>query len=115
MVDNFNKLCQMICHDEPNYPDYLSPEAFSLVKGLLEKDPRKRMTIQEAKKHAFFRDLDWEDVHRRKLTPPIVPEMKTADSTDNFEAAFTCKSPSPVLSSKRKDPQTISPDLFKDF
>ena len=41
-----------------------------MVKGLLEKDPKKRLGakdgIQEIKSHAFFSDLCWDDVYKMK-------------------------------------------------
>ena len=115
---DYSLLFQQICNGEPEYPDYLSPDAVSLLKKLLAKDPRDRLTVREAKEHAFFQTIDWNDVMQRKLQPPIVTNVKEAENTDNFDGEFTCRSPLPVLTPsskrlKRMSHQSIDP--FKDF
>ena len=55
------QLFSNIAYQEPLYPNYLSPDAVNLLKGLLEKDPDKRMGVnndwQEIKNHVFFEGL----------------------------------------------------------
>ena len=34
---------------------------------------------------SFFSNLDWEDVYNKNLKPPIVPNIKSAEDTSNFE------------------------------
>lgn len=41
-----------------------------LIK-LLQKDPEKRITINELKKHPFFDGVVWEDIPTRKNAPPL--------------------------------------------
>lgn len=41
-----------------------------LIK-LLEKDPKKRITIDDLKDHAFFEGVDWEKVRNRENDPPL--------------------------------------------
>ena len=43
-----------------------------LLKKLLEKRPGDRITIQEIKQHAFFRDIDWDALLRKELDPPCL-------------------------------------------
>lgn len=53
------------------------------IKGLLEKDPEKRLGangIEEIMNHEYFAGLDWEELKLRKLTPPYNPRVK--DQTD---------------------------------
>lgn len=45
---NFVLLAEKIKNDEPAYPSYLSKEITNLIRGLLEKDPSKRLTCQQA-------------------------------------------------------------------
>jgi len=68
-----------VCEDEPVYDrDVFSPEATSLIKGLLRKDPKKRLGcgpagVQEIKDHPFFADIDWGLLEIGYLDPPFVP------------------------------------------
>ena len=51
--------------------DGVSPELDSLLRGLLEVDPNKRLTIQGIKSHPFFLGVDWNDPS--SIKPPYVP------------------------------------------
>ncbi|KAG7855929.1 hypothetical protein KL919_004322 [Ogataea angusta] len=44
-----------------------------LVKRILVLKPKDRITIQEIKKHYFFKDVDWDDMHAIWSMPP--PEL----------------------------------------
>jgi serine/threonine protein kinase len=73
-----------------NDPD-LNPAAFSraaisLLQGLLEKDPRKRLGcgpggVAEVMAHPFFAGLDWVAVKNKQIRPPFRPMMNVLDST----------------------------------
>ena len=41
--------------------------------------------VEDIKKHKWFADLDWEVLLARGLAGPIVPEVKGADDTSNFD------------------------------
>jgi len=61
-------------------PSYLSQEAKSLLKGLLQRNPTKRLgsgkgDAEEIKAHKFFDSINWRDVYLRKLKPPV-PDKK---------------------------------------
>jgi len=43
-----------IIHDEVKFPDYVSAEARDLVEQLLQKDPSKRISLDEAIKHPWI-------------------------------------------------------------
>ncbi|EAS04466.2 Serine/Threonine kinase domain protein (macronuclear) [Tetrahymena thermophila SB210] len=66
-------------------PSYLSNEARSLLKALLQRNPAKRLgsgkgDAEEIKAHPFFGDVDWNTVYQRKLKPPR-PNRKIRIST----------------------------------
>jgi serine/threonine protein kinase len=42
-----------------------------LLIKLLQKDPEKRISIEEMKKHSFFDGIVWEDIPKRKNPPPL--------------------------------------------
>ena len=53
-----------------HFPNNISKEAVKLIKGLLTKNPSKRLGangVQQIQKQAFFKDLNWIDVERRKV------------------------------------------------
>lgn len=61
-------------------PSSLSHEAKTLLIGLLSKNPLKRLgagprDAEEIKEHDFFKDLNWDEVHKRRLQPPK-PEIR---------------------------------------
>ena len=47
--------------------DQISETAFDLIKGLLQKNPEKRIgkAIEEIKNHPFFEEIDWEKVYQK--------------------------------------------------
>lgn len=51
---NSGKLIQMILHEEPNYPSYLSTELVDLLKNLLNKDAKNRFTVKQASEHPWI-------------------------------------------------------------
>ena len=76
--ENHKELFEEIKTKQPYWEDHthLSPAASSLLHQLLEKDPKKRIGtngIEELKNHAYFADIDWDDVLQKKLKPPYIP------------------------------------------
>eukprot|EP01022_Parablepharisma_sp_SALTPOND_P002579 TRINITY_DN11053_c0_g2_i1.p1 TRINITY_DN11053_c0_g2~~TRINITY_DN11053_c0_g2_i1.p1 ORF type:complete len:584 (+),score=71.52 TRINITY_DN11053_c0_g2_i1:2997-4748(+) len=65
--------------------DEISLEADSLLKGLLEPEPKKRLGHEgagEIKKHPFFAGINWETI--RSSNPPFLPINKEEDPTFYF-------------------------------
>ena len=61
--------------------DQITPEAISLINGLLNPDPNKRLGhkgVSEIKNHDFFRGLSWNNL--RSNEPPFIPNP--TDITD---------------------------------
>eukprot|EP01097_Dermamoeba_algensis_P006920 TRINITY_DN4321_c0_g1_i1.p1 TRINITY_DN4321_c0_g1~~TRINITY_DN4321_c0_g1_i1.p1 ORF type:complete len:463 (-),score=87.38 TRINITY_DN4321_c0_g1_i1:111-1499(-) len=79
------------------FPDKISPDARSLLEGLLERDPDKRLSDGATiKSHPFFRNIDWNKLVAKELTPPYIPPVKSKDDTSMIDDEF--KSEDPVLS-----------------
>ncbi len=53
------------------FPEFFSDEVKDLLEKMLEKDPKKRIKIQEIKKHPFFQDIDWDLILNKKMQPPL--------------------------------------------
>lgn len=73
-------------------PSNLSPQAKSLLIGLLNRNPQKRLgasvyDAEDIKKHAFFDTIDWDAALRRELKPPQ-PKIKPIIPTDISPSIF---------------------------
>ena len=75
-----------IANSEPTYPEFLSTEAVTLLKGLLQKNPEERLGrkhgIKEIRKSKFFRNLDWDSLLKRD---PSMAPIKTSLKSLNFD------------------------------
>ena len=52
------------------------------MRGLLSKDPRTRLGYrgaEEIKKHAFFRNIDWDAISRKETLSPLKKETLKND------------------------------------
>ena len=82
--ENLSELFEMILSQEVEWEYYkedLSPEAFSLLQGLLTKDPTERLgcgpnKLQEIKDHPFFASMNWEDLLAMKIKAHIRPKLR---------------------------------------
>ena len=85
--ENLSELFDMILHQDVEweyFKEEISPEAYSLLTGLLTKDPSKRLgcgpkKIQEIKEHPFFASINWDDLIELKVKPFIRPKLRVAE------------------------------------
>uniref|UniRef100_A0A8C8R795 RAC-alpha serine/threonine-protein kinase n=1 Tax=Pelusios castaneus TaxID=367368 RepID=A0A8C8R795_9SAUR len=90
------KLFELILMEEIRFPRTLSPEAKSLLSGLLKKDPRQRLgggpdDAKEIMQHKFFAGIVWQDVYEKKLVPPFKPQVTSETDTRYFDEEFTAQ------------------------
>jgi serine/threonine protein kinase len=81
--DNLNTLLQAILEETPPLPSDLSPELQSLIRRVLEKDPRERITLPEIWEHPWMigaENLDQDAIARMK-----VHEVATLDEVVTSE------------------------------
>ena len=62
---------------ELKIPEYIQNDTASLLRGLLQKDPKTRLgggikDADEIKEHPYFKDVNWDDVYNKRITPPPV-------------------------------------------
>jgi serine/threonine protein kinase len=79
----------------------LSPSARSLLTGLLERDPLKRLgcmppelaggqgDVEQVKAHPFFASVDWAALFARRVPPPWRPPVVGSADVSNFDGDFT--------------------------
>lgn len=78
-----------IRYEEIRMEDYFSPELSSLIQGLTQKDPNARLGnptkggVGQIKTHPFFKKVDWGEVYRKEMKPPIIPEKRKGVLTND--------------------------------
>ena len=69
--------------DPVKHKIYVSPNAQSLINGLLAKDKNKRIGakkgIQEILSHPFFDELDVEALLKKELEPGYMPDINEGE------------------------------------
>uniref|UniRef100_A0A8C0ECJ7 protein kinase C n=1 Tax=Bubo bubo TaxID=30461 RepID=A0A8C0ECJ7_BUBBB len=118
--DDEEEVFDSIVNDEVRYPRFLSSEALSIIRKLLQKCPERRLgagekDAEEIKIQAFFKEIDWDALFARTLKPPFVPTLRDPTDISNFDEEFTSQKPiltppEEVALLTRKE-QTV----FKDF
>lgn len=81
------KMYWRIQNEEVEIPDFFSPEASDLVKGLLAKDSTLRIGnefISDIKDHPWCAPIHWKKVLKKKIQPPFRPDYNNS----NFDAEF---------------------------
>ncbi|XP_028550032.1 serine/threonine-protein kinase AtPK2/AtPK19 isoform X2 [Dendrobium catenatum] len=102
---NRNKIQQKIVKDKIKLPSYLSSEAHSILKGLLQKEANKRLGggadgSNEIKKHVWFKSINWKKLDAREIQPSFRPNVSDKSSIANFDEKWTSMSvlDSPIAS-----------------
>lgn len=87
---NVQKILQKIAFSEPFYPRFISAELKDLLQKMLCKQPDKRITISEIRKHPWFSDSIAEELE--KFTKSHSCSANTLDSfTYDEEVAAECE------------------------
>ena len=68
---NREEMYSNIATKDLHYPNYISNEAVKLLKGLLNKDPNKRLGskngIEDVKQMDFCKGIDWNMLLKKKI------------------------------------------------
>jgi len=68
----------------------VSPEVQTLIRGLMEPDPNKRMGclkggVADIQKHTWFTGFPWDLLFDRKILAPWIPIIKNSTDTSHFD------------------------------
>ncbi|KAJ9099263.1 hypothetical protein QFC21_004144 [Naganishia friedmannii] len=96
--DDEDEIFDAILEDEPLYPMSMPGDAVSLLTKLLLRDPIRRLGAGEddaeaIKRHPFFRDVNFDDVHHKRIPPPYKPTIGNPTDVSNFDTEFTKEKP----------------------
>ena len=95
--DNSEELQFSIIHNEPKHIENISNEAKDLLKGLLNKNPNKRLTCEQILSHPWLKDVN-DNLDNNKYHLFTKAEMKMLsktyvdyrkDKSDNLKENFT--------------------------
>ena len=104
-ANNHAKIQEKILKQKLSLPYYLSPDGKDLLTRLLRKEPGKRLKdSQVIKRHRFFRKIDWKQLERRQMEPPIKPLITDPALAENFSNEFTDLAVSPVMTQSDEVP-----------
>ncbi|PPQ84675.1 hypothetical protein CVT25_014206 [Psilocybe cyanescens] len=91
--ENVNTMYQRILTDPLNFPPDMPSEARSVMTGLLQRDPSRRLGAnggEEIKRHPFFaKYIDWNRLLAKKIQPPFKPSVESVLDVANFDPDFT--------------------------
>ncbi|KAI8325885.1 AGC/AKT protein kinase [Martensiomyces pterosporus] len=94
--ENVNEMYRRILEDELVFPDDMGNRAKSLLRGLLQRDPRRRLGnngAAEIKDQPFFAEINWDCLVGKQYEPPFKPSVASAVDTSNFDEEFTAEPP----------------------
>jgi len=88
------KLFEKIRKGHLDYPNSLSARSQVLLRGLLTKDPKKRLgsgpnDALDIQQHTFFSEIDWKMLANGETVPPWNPKIHGSLDTSQFDEEFT--------------------------
>ncbi|KAJ3150499.1 Serine/threonine kinase [Geranomyces michiganensis] len=107
-----------ILNDAVEYPSNIPKDTLSLLQGLMNKNPARRLGggrlgAEEIKRHPYFLGVDWQAFMDKRVPPPWVPTIKHATDVSNFDPEFTREKA--VLTPIAGVLSTADQNEFKDF
>ncbi|KAF2018738.1 calcium-independent protein kinase C [Aaosphaeria arxii CBS 175.79] len=113
-----DEIYDAILADEPLYPIHMPRDSVSILQKLLTREPELRLgsgptDAQEIMSHAFFRNINWDDVYHKRIPAPFVPQISSATDTSNFDTEFT--SVTPVLTPVQSVLSQAMQEEFRGF
>ncbi|KAL8295298.1 hypothetical protein RB597_008609 [Gaeumannomyces tritici] len=93
-AEDTQQMYKNIAFGKVRFPrDTLSVDGRNFVKGLLNRNPRHRLgatnDAEELKQHPFFKDVDWDALQKRLISPPFKPKLKSETDVSYFDPEFT--------------------------
>jgi len=81
-----------IMHAKLEVPVTWDSATKSIVTGLLERDPQKRLAdARQIREHPYFKDMDWDALLRKEITPPFIPPVRGQNDVSMVDPTFTAE------------------------
>ncbi|KAG1768878.1 kinase-like domain-containing protein [Suillus placidus] len=116
--ENVNVMYQRILSDPLLFPSDMPSEARSVMIGLLQRDPARRLGAnggEEIKRHPFFaKYVDWNRLLHKKIQPPFKPSVESVLDVANFDPDFTNEDPQDSVVEDSALSSTVQ-EQFKGF
>ncbi|KAG8850049.1 AGC protein kinase Gad8 [Tulasnella sp. 330] len=116
--ENVNTMYQRILSDPLRFPEDMPADARSIMTGLLNRDPNRRLGVngaEEIKRHPFFaKHIDWDRLIAKKITPPFKPSVTGQIDVSNFDPEFTLEPPMDSVVTDSALSETVQ-DQFRGF
>lgn len=105
---------QKIVSGKLEFPRHFDSTIKQLLRKLLHIDQALRLGSaknggEEIKREQWFVGVSWVDVYQKKIKPPIIPTVKSAGDTENFDKYVELDINRTPQASKHEI------DLFRDF
>ena len=97
---NIEKTLDNILSKDIKIPGFVSKKAKSLILGLLERSPNRRLgatKIDDILNHEFFNDIDWKAMKNKDLKPPYRPKTLGDAWVKYFSQEFVTQDPTDSL------------------
>lgn len=93
-----DEIYDAILADEPLYPIHMPRDSVLILQKLITREPEMRLGsgptgAQEIMSHAFFGNINWDDIYHKRVTPPFTPQITSPTDTSNFDTEFTSVTP----------------------
>ncbi|KER21915.1 hypothetical protein T265_09868 [Opisthorchis viverrini] len=116
-ADHRKDTMELILKAKLAMPQFLSPDAQSLLRALFKRTPSNRLGygpngFADLKKHSFFATVNWNDLLTGRATPPFKPTCSHLDEAVNFDSQFTSI---PPFDSPGAPPSASAHTLFRGF
>ncbi len=99
-------------------PNYFSENVKDLLLKLLVRDPNQRLGskgAEEIKQHAFFQNINWEDLKNLKIKAPIIPTLTRPDDLRNFDKVIFKKMQGNINFSKEYTNEPVAETPVKNI
>ena len=86
-----DKMLTKIVEDDPNFSSTLfNKESKIMLKKLLEKDPKKRLSsedghLEDVKAEKFFEAIDWVKLESKQIDPPYQPSKEESNVDHEYQ------------------------------
>nr|CCA20634.1 protein kinase putative [Albugo laibachii Nc14] len=119
--ENEHTMLQRIAREEVVFPADFPKDALELVRGLLCKDPCKRLgcsethSVDKIKSNPFFASINWNSLARREIKAFWRPKLSGDTDTRYVDPEFTDDAPPSALYDPSVNQKNINSRRFSQF